>query len=65
MAFISGEKRPNFEENSGTKTILGNREHRKQIFYFEGTGEQANVFQGNNGTGTPLEGLILEVSSPF
>ena len=38
----------------GTKTILGNREHRKQIFDFWGTGEQAHLFQGNKGTGTPL-----------
>ena len=46
----------NFEGNRGTKTILGNREHRKQIFDFWGTGEQANLFQGNKGTGTPLGG---------
>ena len=26
---------------------------RKQIFDFQGTGEQANLFQGNKGTGTP------------
>ena len=34
---------------------------RKQIFDFLGTGEQANLFQGNKGTGTPpppWEGLI-------
>ena len=29
---------------------------RKQIFEFWGTGEQANLFQGNKGTGTPLGG---------
>ena len=29
---------------------------RKQIFDFWGTGEQANLFQGNKGTGTPLGG---------
>ena len=34
----------------GTWTI------RKQIFDFWGTGEQANLFQGNKGTGTPLGG---------
>ena len=49
--------------------VLGNRENRaftgeqrqywrtgnirKQIFDFWGTGEQANLFQGNMGTGTP------------
>ena len=42
---------PNFEGNRGAKTILGNREHKKQIFDFWGTGEQANLFQGNKGTG--------------
>ena len=47
-------KRSNFEGNKGTKTILGNRERKKtQIFDFWGTGEQANLFQGNRGTGTP------------
>ena len=40
-----GEQRPNFEGNSGTKTIL--RNIRKEIFNFGGTGEQANLFQGN------------------
>ena len=43
----------------GTKTILGNREHRKHIFDFWGTGEQANLFQGNKGTGTPLGGPLI------
>ena len=28
----------------------------KQIFDFGGTGEQANLFQGNKGTGSPLGG---------
>ena len=43
------------------ETILGNREHKKKkIFNFWGTGEQANLFQGNKGIGTPTpwEGLI-------
>ena len=54
-AFISGEREqmPNFEGNRGIKTILWNREHKKQIFDFWGTGEQTNLFQGNKGTGTP------------
>ena len=30
---------------------------RKQIFDFWRTGEQANLFQGNKGTGTAWEGL--------
>ena len=34
---------PNFEGNRGTKTILGNREHRKQFFDFWGTG-RASLF---------------------
>ena len=29
---------------------------RKQIFDFVGIGEQADLFHGNKGTGTPLEG---------
>ena len=49
---------PIFEGNRGTKTILGIREHRKQIFDFLGRGEPANLFQGNKGTGTPWEGLF-------
>ena len=44
----TGEQRPNFEGNRGTKTILGNREHKKTNFrflgnkpiYFRGTREQ-------------------------
>ena len=53
-AFISREQRPNFEGNSGTKKkYLGTGNIRKQIFDFLGAGEQANLFQGNKGTGTP------------
>ena len=37
---------------------MGNKEHKKTNFFFwgggGGTGEQANLFQGNKGTGTPL-----------
>ena len=57
-AFISGEQGNKGQILRGTKTILGNREHKKTNFRFWGTGEQANIFQGNNGTGTPWEGLI-------
>ena len=42
----TGEPMQNFEGNRGTKTILGNRDLRKQIIDFWGTGEQANLFQG-------------------
>ena len=40
--FISGEQRPNFKGNRGTKTILRNREHKKTNFGFlrnMGTGQ--------------------------
>ena len=46
----------NFEGKRGTQKILGNREHRKQIIDFGGTGEQTNLFKGNKGTGTPSGG---------
>ena len=54
--FISGEQGNKGQILRGTKTILGNREHKKQMFDFLGTGEQANLFQGKKGTGTPLGG---------
>ena len=47
---------PNYEGNRGTKTILGNRQHKKTIFDLGRIGEQANLSQGNKGTGTPLGG---------
>ena len=53
----TGEQRPNFERHKGIKTILGNREHKKTKFAFWRPGEQTNLFQGNKGTGTPLEGF--------
>ena len=52
----TGEQRPNFERNRGTKTIFGNRKHKKAYLQFWGTGEQANLFQENKGTGTPPPG---------
>ena len=55
--FISGEQGNKGQILRGTKTILGNREHKKTNFDFWGTGEQANLFQGNKGTSTPWEGL--------
>ena len=33
-AFVSGEQRPKFEENRGTKTKMGNSEHKKITFRF-------------------------------
>ena len=56
------EKRSNFEGNRGTKTILGNKEHKIFCFDFWRTGEQANLFQGNKGTGTPRRASILPFS---
>ena len=56
MSFISGEQGNKGQLLRGTMTILGNREYKKTIFDFWGTGEQANLFQGNKGTGTPLGG---------
>ena len=51
MAFISGgteEERPNFE---GKRDNIGNREYKKTKF--EGTEEQANLFQRNKETCNP------------
>ena len=55
-----------FQENKG-QIMRGTGEQRqywktgnirKQIFDFGGTGEQANLFQGNKGTGIPLGGPL-------
>ena len=51
----TGKQRPNFEGDSGssgTKTKLGNREH-KIFFSFWGTGEQANLFHREQGNRYP------------
>ena len=37
--------------------MFGTGNIRKQLFYYEETGEQANLHQGNEGTGTPWECL--------
>ena len=49
----TGEQMQNFEENWGKRQYRGTGNIRKQIFDFWGTGEQANLFQGNKVTGTP------------
>ena len=60
----TGEQRPNFEGNRGTKTILGNREHKKTFFFdYKGTGEQANLFQGTREHVHPWEGLTGDLSN--
>ena len=43
-AFISGEQRPDFEGNRGTKTILENREHKN--FFFQFLGKKPTYFRG-------------------
>ena len=66
-AFISAEQGNKCQILRGTGEQrqywrTGNR--RKQIFDFRGTGEKANLFQGNKGTGTPpppWEGLMIKV----
>ena len=58
-AFISGEQGNKGQVLRGTgeqRQYCGTRNIRNQIFNFGGTGEQANLFQGNKGTGTPLGG---------
>ena len=55
-AFISGEQGNKGQILRGTREqrqYWGTGNIRKQIFDFWGTGEQANLFQGNKGTGTP------------
>ena len=55
-AFISGEQGNKGQILRGTgeqRHYWGTGNLRKQIFDFWGTGEQANLFQGNKGTGTP------------
>ena len=58
-AFISGEQGNKGQILRGTgeqRQYWGTGNIRKQIFDFWGTGEQANLFQGNKGTGTALGG---------
>ena len=55
--FISEEQGNKGQILRGTveqRQYLGTGNMRKQIFDFWGTGEQANLFQVNKGTGTPL-----------
>ena len=57
--FISGEQGNKGQILRGTgeqRQYWGTGNIRKQVFDFWGTGEQANLFQGNKGTGTPLGG---------
>ena len=65
-AFISGgsgEQRPNFEGNRGTKTILGNREHKKTIFRFLGNRGTSQFISGEHGSRYPPPGRAsLEIA---
>ena len=54
---FQGDKGLKTERNMGIKLIVGNREHRKSIFQFWGTGKQSDLFK--RGTGTPLGGAQL------
>ena len=59
--FISGEQGNKGQILRGTgekRQYWGTGNIRKQIFDFWGTGEQANLFQGNRGTGNPLGGPL-------
>ena len=55
-AFISGEQGNKGQILRGTgeqRQYWGTGNIENQIFDIWGTGEQANLFQGNKGTGTP------------
>ena len=43
----TGEHKSKYEGNRGTNVILGSREHSKLRFWFWGTRENAEIFQGN------------------
>ena len=57
----TGEQRPNVEGNRGTKTILGNREHKKTNFRLgnRGTCQFISGEQGNRYApmGGPQDGI--------
>ena len=56
---ISGEQGYKYQNLRGTgqqRQYWGRGKFKKQIFDFWGAGEQANLFQGNKGTGTSLRG---------
>ena len=48
---VTGELKSKNEGNRETNVILGSRQHRKLRFW--GTRENAEIFQGNKGSGTP------------
>ena len=52
----TGEQMPTFEGNRGTKTILGNREHKKTNFQFLGNRGTSQFISGEQGDRNPLGG---------
>ena len=63
MVFISGEKGNKGQILRGTKTILGNREHKKTNFRFlgnRGTSQFISGEQGNRYPPPPWEGLFTK-----
>ena len=62
--FISGEQGKKGQILRGTgeqRHYWGTGNIRKQIFDFWGTWEQANLFQGNKGTGTPGRASLINL----
>ena len=57
----TGEQRPNFEGNRGTKTILGNRAHKKTNFRFLGNRGTSQFISGEQGNRYPLGGPQYEL----
>ena len=53
QGIFSGEQRPNFKGNRGTKTILGNREHKKTNFRFLGNRVTSQFISGEQGSKYP------------
>ena len=47
----------NFFRETGEKDNIGEQGIEEKKFSIWGPGEQANLFQGNKGTGTPWKGL--------
>ena len=59
----TGEQRPNFEGNRGTKTILKNREYKETNFRFLGNRGTSQFISGEQGNRyPPWEGLIGALS---
>ena len=55
----TGEQRPNFEGNRGTKTILENKEQKKTNFRFLGNKETSQFISGEQGNRYPPGGAPI------